>query len=146
MIPPNPLTGGGSPTPLPNPPPGRPPALRASGRPAAAARPIVGTQHPPPPAISRSATGYTYSLSSAHSLIGEIDMAIRERANDKLFSSLKNNDGHLLYPLLPQKCNHHYSLRQQPHQYPIPTRTTQHSVTVILSNIIKCYKANILYL
>jgi hypothetical protein len=36
---------------------GRPPALRASGRPAAAARPIVWTQHPPPPAISRSATG-----------------------------------------------------------------------------------------
>ena len=44
-----PLREGVEGDPLPNPPPGRPPALRAYGRPTAAARPIVGTQTSRPP-------------------------------------------------------------------------------------------------
>ena len=50
--------------------------------------------------------------------------AIGERADDKLFSSVTSNNRHLLYPLLPPKRSHQYSLRQRPHQYQIPTRTT----------------------
>jgi hypothetical protein len=50
--------------------------------------------------------------------------AISERADDRLFSSVTSNGGHLLYPLLPPKHRHQYSLRQRPHQYQRPTRTT----------------------
>jgi hypothetical protein len=65
-----PLREGVEGDPLQNPPPGRPPALRAYGRPTAAARPIVGTQTSRPPLGKILATpmawGITFITKSLH--------------------------------------------------------------------------------
>jgi len=49
---------------------------------------------------------------------------ICEQFDETFFNSIKHNANHLLYPLLPQERSQHYSLRQRPHNFQIPMRTS----------------------
>ena len=50
--------------------------------------------------------------------------SICEQSDETLFNSIKRNVNYLLYPLLPQERNQHYSLRQRSHNFQIPLRTS----------------------
>jgi hypothetical protein len=49
---------------------------------------------------------------------------LRERADDKLFKNITDNERHLLYQLLPPKRHQQYYLRQRSHNFQIPNRTS----------------------
>ena len=49
---------------------------------------------------------------------------ICDLADSNLFNSIKNNESHLLYPLLPPKRSQHYALRQRVHPFQLTARTT----------------------
>jgi hypothetical protein len=45
-------------------------------------------------------------------------------AEDNLFDRVTNNKHHLLHPMLPEKRDIQYSLRERAHNYKLPTRTS----------------------
>jgi hypothetical protein len=46
------------------------------------------------------------------------------QADDTLFDSVKGNDCHVLYPLLPARTEHTHNLRRRPHNHELITKTT----------------------
>jgi hypothetical protein len=47
-----------------------------------------------------------------------------EQADETLFASAKCNVCHVLYPLLPERTEHGYSLRRRRHNHELITKTT----------------------
>ena len=87
-------------------------------------------------AFIRKAMKNNYCQSSALSLTDTFD-----KIDNKLFNSVINNPAHVLYPYLPPKTDHKYSLRPRSHNLSLSVKGSAITASGFLSRMIykDCY-------